>query len=63
VWAAAGRDRKTVERFLDELGQQRCDQLELVSGDMAAWVAGPIGERCANAELCLDPFHIVMPAI
>jgi transposase len=62
VWAAAGRDRKTVERFLDELGSQRCRQLELVSADMAAWVAGPIGERCPQAELCLDPFHIVMLA-
>lgn len=62
VWAAAGRDRKTVERFLDELGEERCKQLELVSADMAAWVAGPIAERCPNAELCLDPFHIVMLA-
>ena len=62
VWAAAGRDRKTVERFLDALGQERCNQLQLVSADMAAWVAGPIAERCPNAELCLDPFHIVMLA-
>jgi transposase len=35
VWAAAGRDRKTVERFLDELGEERCKQIELVSCDMA----------------------------
>jgi transposase len=62
VWAAAGRDRKTVERFLDELGEERCAKLELVSADMAAWVAGPIAERCPQAELCLDPFHIVMLA-
>jgi transposase len=40
VWAAAGRDRKTVDAFLDALGQERCKQLELVSADMAAWVAG-----------------------
>jgi len=59
VWASAGRDRKTVEAFLDALGQERCKQLELVSADMAAWVAGPVRERCPNAELCLDPFHIV----
>jgi len=26
VWAAAGRDRKTVERFLDELGEERCNR-------------------------------------
>jgi transposase len=62
VWAAAGRDRKTVERFLDALGEERCKQLELVSADMAAWVAAPISEHCPNAELCLDPFHVVMLA-
>jgi transposase len=62
VWAAAGRDRKTVEAFLDRLGEERCKQIELVSADMAAWVAGPISERCPNAELCLDPFHIVQLA-
>jgi transposase len=59
VWAAAGRDRKTVEAFLDALGEERCKQIELVSADMAAWVAGPIRERCPQAVLCLDPFHVV----
>jgi transposase len=62
VWAAAGRDRKTVEAFLDARGKERCKQIELVSADMAAWVAGPIRERCPGAELCLDPFHIVQLA-
>jgi transposase len=62
VWAAAGRDRKTVERFLDALGHERCTQLELVSADMASWIAGPISERCPNAVLCVDPFHVVQLA-
>jgi transposase len=62
VWAAAGRDRRTVEAFLAALGEERCKQIELVSADMAAWVAGPIAERCPHAELCLDPFHVVMLA-
>jgi transposase len=62
VWAAAGRDRRTVEAFLDALGEERCHQIELVSADMAAWVAGPISERCPNAELCVDPFHVVQLA-
>jgi transposase len=62
VWAAPGRDRRTVEAFLDALGEPRCQQLELVSADMAAWVAGPVRERCPQAELCLDPFHVVMLA-
>jgi transposase len=62
VWAAAGRDRKTVEAFLDQLGEERCKQLELVSCDMASWISGPVAERCPQAELCLDPFHIVQLA-
>jgi transposase len=44
VWAAAGRDRKTVEAFLDALGEERCKQIDLVSCDMAA---------------CVDPFHVI----
>jgi transposase len=62
VWAAAGRDRKTVERFLDELGQERCKQIELVSCDMASWIAGPVADRLPDAVRCVDPFHIVMLA-
>jgi transposase len=62
VWAAPGRDRKTVEAFLDKLGEERCKQLQLVSCDMAAWITGPVSERCPNAELCLDPFHVVQLA-
>jgi transposase len=62
VWAAAGRDRQTVERFLDELGQERCDQIELVSCDMAGWIAGPIAERLPGAVRCVDPFHVVQLA-
>ncbi len=59
VWAAAGRDRKTVEAFLDQLGEERCEQVELVSCDMAGWIAGPIAERCPNAIRCVDPFHVI----
>ncbi|MEO8689818.1 MAG: ISL3 family transposase, partial [Solirubrobacteraceae bacterium] len=62
VWAAAGRDRATVERFLDALGEERCQQIELVSCDMAAWIAGPIADRLPGAERCVDPFHVVQLA-
>ncbi len=59
VWAAPGRDRKTIEKFLDLLGDERCAQVELVSCDMASWITIPVAERCPNAQVCLDPFHIV----
>jgi hypothetical protein len=38
VWAAPGRDRRTVLAFFDALGEERCKQIELVSADMAAWI-------------------------
>jgi transposase len=59
VWAAAGRDRKTTEKFLDLLADERCKQLRLVSCDMASWITGPVSERCPNATVCYDPFHLV----
>jgi transposase len=62
VWAASGRDRKSVEAFLDALGPERCEQIELVSADMASWISGPIAERCPDAVRCVDPFHVVQLA-
>jgi transposase len=62
VWAAAGRDRKIVECFLDALGEDRCKQIELVSCDMAGWIAGPVADRLPHAVRCVDPFHVVMLA-
>jgi len=59
VWAAPGRDRRTVEKFLDLLGDERCARVELVSCDMAEWITRPIAERCPNATVCLDPFHVI----
>ncbi|HCT77073.1 MAG TPA: ISL3 family transposase [Micromonosporaceae bacterium] len=59
VWAAPGRDKATVEKFLDLLGKERCQQLELVSCDMAESIATAIGERCPNAVRCVDPFHVI----
>ena len=59
VWAHPGQDIKTVEKFLDLLGKDRCERIELISCDMAEWIAMPIAERCPNAIRCLDPYHVV----
>jgi transposase len=56
VWAAPGRDRRTVLQFFDALGEERCKQIELVSADMASWISGPIAERVPDAIRCVDPF-------
>jgi transposase len=62
VWAGSGRGRDTVLAFFDQLGEQRCEQIELVSADMAVWISGPITERVPDAVRCVDPFHVVMLA-
>jgi len=59
LWAHPGRDEKTLEKFFDRLGAQRCALIRLVSADAAEWVKNVVADRCENAELCLDPFHIV----
>jgi transposase len=59
VWAKAGRDKKTLEAFFDTLGEQRCHKIRLVSADGAEWIGGVIKQKCQNATLCMDPFHVV----
>ena len=58
VWAAVGRDENTLRKFFDELGEERCGAITLVSADAAEWIRIVVDERCPNATLCLDPFHI-----
>jgi transposase len=62
VWAAPGRDRKTVEKFLDLLGKERSGEIELISCDMAESIAAAITERCPQAIRCVDPFHVIQLA-
>jgi transposase len=62
IWAHPGRDRATVEKFLSELGNARCQEVKLVSCDDADWITKPVRERCQNALVCLDPFHVVKAA-
>jgi len=59
VWASGGRDKKTVESFFAELGDERRVKLELVSSDMGEWITRVVAKECPQATLCLDPFHVV----
>ena len=59
LWAHPGRDKDTLGKFFDELGTQRSALISLVSADAAEWIATVVRERCPNATLCADPFHMV----
>jgi transposase len=59
VWAADGRDKQTLVRFFELLGPQRSGELELISSDLGEWITRVVEQRCPQATLCLDPFHVV----
>lgn len=59
IWAAPGRDSKTVHAFFDALGAERCALLTHVSADGAEWIHAPVRQRAPQAVLCIDAFHVV----
>ncbi|MDE3102078.1 MAG: transposase [Chloroflexota bacterium] len=63
VWAAPGRDRRTLRGFFDLLGAERCAAITLVSADAAEWIADVVRERCPNAQLCTDPLSVEGPLV
>jgi transposase len=59
LWAAEGRDAKTLDAFFDALGEQRAAQLTHVTADAAEWIASVVARRAPAAIRCADAFHIV----
>ncbi len=59
IWAAPGRDSKTLAKFFDLVGEDGCAQIELVSADAAEWIERTVYDRCPNAQVCLDTFQVV----
>ena len=59
VWAAQGRNTKTLGRFFDELGAERAARLTHVSCDAAEWIHTVVRDKAPQAVICLDPYHVV----
>ncbi|WP_395690148.1 ISL3 family transposase [Nocardioides sp.] len=59
VWAGEGRSRAALSPFFDLLGTERCAQITHVSADGAAYIEEEVTDRCPNAVLGVDPFHVV----
>lgn len=64
VWGQEGKDTATLDRFFDELGAARAEQITAMSMDM-----GPAFDKSARkpghatkAIICYDPFHVVQLA-
>lgn len=59
LWASPGHDEATLNGFFDKLGEERSKAITLVSCDAAKWIENTVRKRCPQAEICLDPFHVV----
>jgi transposase len=59
LWAAEGRDTKTLDGFFDALGAERAARLTHVTADAAEWIATVVARRAPHAIRCADAFHIV----
>jgi len=59
VWAAEGRDEKTLNLFFEALGRRRSQRITHVSADGATWISNAVRRHCRNAVLGMDPFHVV----
>jgi len=59
IYAAEGRDRQAVEGFFQALGPEGCARLRIVTTDGAAWIQQVVRSYAPQAQICLDPFHVV----
>lgn len=62
IWAGEGKNAATLEQFYDQLGPQRCAQLQAVSLDMGNAYAKATRTKAPTARQCIDPFHVVQLA-
>lgn len=58
VWAGEGRTSDTLEAFFDELGEERCAQIECVTIDMSVSYIKAIEARLPHAQIVFDRFHV-----
>jgi transposase len=59
VWVGEGQSAKTLAKFFELLGPQRCAAIEAVSIDMDLAFEIAIKDSLPNAEVVYDRFHIV----
>ena len=59
VWAAPGRNAKTLQAFFDGLTDEQRASIKAVSIDMSAGYEKAIRNAVPDARVCFDPFHVV----
>ena len=58
VWAQEGHDAATLQAFFEELGPQRCAEIECVTIDLSAAFIKAVQEGAPKARIVFDRFHV-----
>lgn len=58
VWAHPGKNAETLNAFFEELGEERCAQLEAVTIDMSGAYLKAVTEASPQARVIFDRFHV-----
>lgn len=58
VWASEGKSAKTLKRFFDALGPERCARLEAVTIDISGAYIKAVTEASPQARIIFDRFHV-----
>ena len=56
---AEGRNQAALQGFFDQLGPERCAQVQAISMDMATIWQAPCHTSIPQAAICFDPFHTI----
>ncbi len=66
IWATEGRSKDAVAKFFNALdagesdpARKRSAKLNFVTCDGAEWIRLVLAERCPQAEVCMDTFHVI----
>lgn len=58
VWGKKGKDAAALLAFFDELGEERCKQIEFVTMDMSSAYISAVREKIPHAQIVFDRFHV-----
>ncbi len=58
VWGAEGASAAVCDEFYEQLGAERCAQIEAVSMDMGPGYAKSTRANAPQAVVCIDSFHV-----
>lgn len=59
VWGGPGKSGDALDPFLDALGPEGRDRIQIVSMDMSQAFITKVRERLPGATIVFDPFHVV----